>query len=920
MNIKILFILLLGSFLLSCGKAQYTMSEHIQRAKTYSEKGEIKAAIIEYKNALRLKPENAPARLSLGKLYLKIEDGSSAEKEFKKADKYGIDLKQHTDILASALLLQQKIKEIMKLQEPVTDSSSNKANFHIIKAEAYLVLNKPDLVKSELTLAEKIDPTNTGLLITKAKLAMYHSKYDLAKSYLAQSPQDDISSLFLTGKILAAQRKYDEAADTFKKVLDITEKNIVTRNMMESHLSLFYIYLDKKDYNNAIKHIKMLEKISPKFFIIKYLHANLAYMQGKYAEANDFLLDLIKINPGFNPAYLLLGATNYAMGYYNQAEMYLKKSIANNPGDITAHKILGATQMKLGNAADALTNFKLSYELNPDDSKLLALAGEAAIRNGNLSIGRSYLQQALESGLQNEQIKTSIAASYFFEGDYDKAITNLKNINTDKLTQTNLLLINAYIKKGDYASALRTLRKIAKSNPNSAEVNAVFGVIHFKKGDNDLAEKYLQKAINIDPNNLVAVYTLAELNLNNKNYSKASVFLTKALSINNNFLPALIRTAQLASMNKENDTVSDFLNRAIKLAPSQAYPKIMLAQHYLSLHKPDRALVIASDLEKTNPSDPQVLALLADIHMANNNPEKALDNYQTLLAVNKDSPELFVKIAKIYLVLKDYTHARRALDSALKLRKEYYPALVTLAFIEQHESNPGAALQLANQIIKQNPKMPNGYMLKGDLLMQQGKPEAALKSYKSANKYNPSGPLVIRQYRAMKKSGRIRRAERILISWLNNHPEDDRVRLILASSFQQDNHNDKAVKEYELILQRHPDNIIVLNNIALAYHNVNDSRAIDYAQKAYSLNPESPQIADTFGWLLVQKDEPKRGLTYLDRALKMEPDNRSIKFHIASAYVRLGKTRKAKQLLSDILSTDKPFEDRKAAELLNKKL
>ncbi len=920
MNLKKLSVVLLTFFLISCGKTQYTENEHLQRAIKYSNNGETKAAIIEYKNALQLNQKNASTRLSLGKLYLETEDGSSAENEFKKAQKYGINLNQYTNMLASALLLQTKFKDIIKLKEPVTDSPSDKADFHLIKAEAYLGINKPDQARSELNRAEKIDPGNIGLLITKSKLAIYYSKYDLAKNYLSQAPQDNISALFLTGKILSFQKKYDKSITYFKKALALSGKNIITRNSIESHLALSYIYIGKKDYANAIKHIEALEKISPDFFVTKYLRANLAYMQENYAKANDFLLELLKSNPNFKPAYLLLGAVNYAMGYYNQAEMYLKKTINDDPGNFTAHKILGAAQMKLGNTTDALANFKMSYELDPNDSKLLALAGDAAIRSGNLSAGRIYLQQALDSGLHNEQIKASIAASYIFQGDYDKAITNLKNINTDKLSTTNLLLIDAYIKKGDYKSALGTLRKIKNSSSDSAAINTVFGIVYFEKGDYKLATKYLERSIDEDPDNLIATYTLAKIYLNRENYSKADIFITKTLSIKNDFLPVLIKAAQLASINKEHDKVISFLNRAISSAPSKSYPKIILTRYYLRLGRPGDALSVASDLKKTNPSNPLALALLADVQVANNNLEEAVNNYKKLSTIKKNSPELLVKIAKIYVKLKDYTRARQALDSAIKLKKGYYPALVALAFIEQHESNTGAALRLATRAIKQNPGRPDGYILKGDLLMQQENYKAAFKEYKNAGQYKKSAPLIVRQYRAMKKLGRIRGAERTLVSWLRKHPVDDHVRLVLASFFQKNNHTDKAIKEYELILQRHPDNIVVLNNIALAYHNVNDSRAINYAKKAYTLKSDSPQIADTLGWILVQNDKSDRGLIYLERALKMEPDNRSIKFHIASAYMKLSKPRKAKRLLSDILSNDKPFEDRDAAEKLYSKL
>jgi len=55
--------------------SQVTEQEHIQRAKNFENKGNLKGSIIELKNAIQNNPDNAQARLLLGQVYLKNRNG-----------------------------------------------------------------------------------------------------------------------------------------------------------------------------------------------------------------------------------------------------------------------------------------------------------------------------------------------------------------------------------------------------------------------------------------------------------------------------------------------------------------------------------------------------------------------------------------------------------------------------------------------------------------------------------------------------------------------------------------------------------------------------------------------------------------------------------------------------------------------------
>ena len=67
-----------------------TPQEYVEDARAYYERGEFNAGIIQLKNALLAEPENAHARLLLGRCYLQLKNGLAAEKELGLAKDLGL--------------------------------------------------------------------------------------------------------------------------------------------------------------------------------------------------------------------------------------------------------------------------------------------------------------------------------------------------------------------------------------------------------------------------------------------------------------------------------------------------------------------------------------------------------------------------------------------------------------------------------------------------------------------------------------------------------------------------------------------------------------------------------------------------------------------------------------------------------------
>jgi predicted Zn-dependent protease len=99
-----------------------------------------------------------------------------------------------------------------------------------------------------------------------------------------------------------------------------------------------------------------------------------------------------------------------------------------------------------------------------------------------------------------------------------------------------------------------------------------------------------------------------------------------------------------------------------------------------------------------------------------------------------------------------------------------------------------------------------------------------------------------------------------------------------------------------------PNNAIALNNLAWALNEVQDPAALATAEKALSLAPNSPAVADTLGWILFSRGDTKRGIDLMRKASAAAPNAVEIRLHLAKALIKTGETADAKKELEAVVA------------------
>ena len=94
---------------------------------------------------------------------------------------------------------------------------------------------------------------------------------------------------------------------------------------------------------------------------------------------------------------------------------------------------------------------------------------------------------------------------------------------------------------------------------------------------------------------------------------------------------------------------------------------------------------------------------------------------------------------------------------------------------------------------------------------------------------------------------------------------------------------DESVRAHIKVLEVDPGNFNACNSVAylMARRGFNLDKALTYAKKALSAQPENPAYCDTVGFIYMKKNEPEMAKKFFKKALEKAPANIEIRSHLS---------------------------------------
>ncbi|PWT84700.1 MAG: PEP-CTERM system TPR-repeat protein PrsT [Proteobacteria bacterium] len=886
---------LIQGFLHGCSKE--TPEKFISSGKAYLSNGDVRAAIVEFKNAVQLAPDSPEPRYMLGVALGESEDPVSAEVELRKAlDKgYAPDLVY--PVLARTLLQHGQPDKALVEASAQVQADSSKAELIALSGLAHLALGKPDEAREAFAAALKVQPTNDTGALGLARLAIADGNLPRAQQLIDEILRRSPSSrdaLLLNGDLLVATQHEKEAIEAYKKTIQLRPYS--TR----AYLSVVPLLLRAGDVESARKNVEALRKLAPRSAAVLYLEAQVAYTQGDKQRARDDIEAVLKAVPNHIPALTLGGMIAHDTGSYSQAEQYLRKVVAADPTKLYPRRLLVSTYLHMNQAERAKKEMATLLELAPTDNSLLALAGEVALANRDRAKASEYYQKVLAADPNNAAARGRLGQLRLASGDTEQAIKDLEAASAADMKgyRADVTLIVVHLKRKEFDKAQAIAEALVKKQPDNPLAYNVLGMVRLSQNDQAGGRMNFAHALQIQSSYFAAARNLAVLDMRDGHADAAKQRYESVLAKDPKNEPAALALVELLDINRASaEEVEKLIDRAIQANPGSARPWVVKVTYWLQHDDPQKALTTARQAQAALPQDQRLLDLLARTQMAAGEYDQAIASFGKLAGLMPKSAAPLMAQAQAYAAAKDWSGARRAVKKAIELEPDSVALQLAMARVESQSERFVEARNEARAIQTRWPTQAAGYVAEAEVLTAQNAlPEAEGVLRAAIEKLNDPA-LVTRLYGLLDRRGRSQEADALALSWGQKNPKDIVVvGFAAALSLQREDYS-AAARWYKAAVSAQPKNPGLLNNLAWVLGKLHDPAALQYGEQALTLAPDAPAVLDTVGWLMVEGGNVQKGLEMLKKAHNLAPRAAGIELNLAKALIKAGQAKAAREHL-----------------------
>lgn len=895
----------------------YTDQEYLQRAKQSQSQGKLEAAVIDFKNALQKNPKNAEARWLLGQIYADQGLGSEAEKELKLAQDLGISREAVVAPLGKALLAQGFYKRVMEEVQPTRQTSQGtSAKILEIRGRAQLGLRKLDEACALFTQSLERDPRYVRAYWGLSYCAQARGNPAAAKAELekALKLEDKNSGTWaLLGDVERAAQRLPQAEAAYTSALQHETGNL------NALFGRAVVRIHGNRLKEAGQDLDASAKIVKDHPVATHLRGVIQFKNRNYTDAKISFETALKSLPEYMPATLWLGFTNYSLKSYEQAVQQFTQYIRAYPSAVQIQAMLALAQAKLGIKQQAQETLKLLDAVNIEDPQSLITLGQAHLFIGESERATDYLQQAVSRQPDAAEPRMNLAVALTEQGEYVQAIEQAqKAMQLDSsIPRGDEFIIQTFIKDKKFDQALQAIEALKAKRPKDPLPYEYQGSVLYMQQDRAGARSAFAKAIALQPGHPQASHNLAVLAVEDGKLDEARGIYRNVLKHNKDHLPALLALYAIEIKAKQLQQAGLLLEEIVAKHPKEPGPARLLAFNHVASGNALKALEVSQEAARAHPDDIELLQVRGGAYAASGDTGNALASYTRIVQLLPGSAEAHFKLAALHNALQDRPAARKALDETLKRDDKHLGAKLMLAQLNLAEGHLDTAQRLAREARQQHPEAVEAAITEADILNRQAQPAEAARLLEALHQAHPeSEQAVIALARLHWARGNQEGSLKLVTDWRNNHPNNPGPSLYLGLAYLSLGREAEAMEAFEQMLKLTPADVGALNNLAILSSKTQPQRALEYAEKAYRLQPKNPLIADTLGWLLVGQGETARGLELLRAAFSQSPNNPELHYHYAAALAKSGAKEQARRELRRLLDSGEKFPGHAEAEAL----
>ena len=262
--------------------------------------------------------------------------------------------------------------------------------------------------------------------------------------------------------------------------------------------------------------------------------------------------------------------------------------------------------------------------------------------------------------------------------------------------------------------------------------------------------------------------------------------------------------------------------------------------------------------------------------------DQALSAFGSAVVYSPESSSLRVMLAKEFEALKQPDQVIKTLEPLVKTQaKKDVIYILVQAYADSGKWRK--ALIHTENLIERFPEFVPARLLKIELLRGLNRlKDAEHYALNTASQFSDSTEALKAYVRILFQNNKQQQALGKLNLIVEQKPDNRVLAFMLANQYQAAKDSEKAEKIYRKLLNATPDNVGLLNNLAvvLSQQTGKLDEALALSQKAQQLAPYNPAINDSLGWILHLAKRHTQAQEILNLVVKQQPEMIEAQCHL----------------------------------------
>jgi tetratricopeptide (TPR) repeat protein len=493
---------------------------------------------------------------------------------------------------------------------------------------------------------------------------------------------------------------------------------------------------------------------------------------------------------------------------------------------------------------------------------------------------------------------------YFKEGKYSAAVIHYRNaIDIDPTWgEARKKLADAYARSGDASQALQQYVRAADLLPNDVDVQVVAGAYLLAASKPQDAIARADAALTIQPQNIQALLLRGNALAGLSSFEDALKAIEEAIRLDPTRGSTFTQLGLVEfARGRRREAEAAFL-KAVELAPKSVETHLALGNFYWSVGKApetekafqgaigadpnsataNRAMAAFSistgryrDAEQyllrlTKSGDPDSVFAVSDYYLASGRVQDAIAQLEALAQTKKEILNVEPRLARAYAVSGDTTHAMTLVERVLARNPSAVDAQLVKGQLLLNEGRKDEAFAAVRAAASSNPQSAEAQFALGRMFASQGDHVAAEAAYREVLRINP------RAAAAQLEIAKLQLSEGNLDASLNaaediarTQPENVDARLVLVRGLIASKDLQRAEQEITALRIAYPNVTAVhIQSALLSLLKSHIGEARKALERAQTLDPKSIDLLEAWIALDLKSNNPTGARGRIDQRLK----------------------------------------------------